>query len=717
MLVDLHVHTKKCKTGDDETREVTEQLFSSKVRLSGVKVLAITNHNCFDFEQYKKFKKCVADVCDVWPGIEFDVKQLSSKSGHVIVVVNPDKAEDFNTLIQDLVGDTSADSFCITVDDLCSRFNKLDPIFIAHYMKPKSLGEDDLELLYNKIYNKNRFLKEPSNIVSIGVLNAYDQRCVLGSDVKDWNIYENGTFSDFKYNFKNYKNFLKLLDKDSTYINDLLNQGQKEIIDVFGDNKTKQFPFKIPVYNDVNIVFGDKGSGKSEILVSLNDYYSSKGIPVSFLVSRNNESWFSNLLLPIPSLYFSSNLGCESNLVESFVGISNYTDPQIVELESYKNYFRTITKNKNSILIKVNKISKINSNNDAFVKKIIAEHASYKSFLSSFVSSDTYKHFSSDDDFINLQKHLLGVISKSANYCKSQWIINKANLLVDFTIDSINTAVSESTGVPFLPTETGFFKFANERINLMKNVELIFENLNRDQVNIDSIYLGKLGSKGSGSVINICGFVNLLNIEKIDSKCLKQNKTDCKEILKKLKNVQSEIYTKNLFDKVSKFKTTYDDGTIKSLDDFIFNKRTFVLETRPYKPSAGEIAILSLEYEILKNKTNKRVFLFDEPELSLGNEYIETNIVPMIKDLAKSGKTIVIATHNANIAVRTGAVNSILKTVNNSEYNTFVGSMYTNELTSIINGEIVKWDSESERTLEGGEKAFKERGYYYGKNY
>ncbi|MCQ2802643.1 MAG: hypothetical protein MJ225_03130 [Bacilli bacterium] len=716
MLVDLHVHTKKCKSGDDKTREVTVQLFSSKIRLAGIKVLAITNHNCFDIEQYNKLKASVADVCDVWPGIEFDVKQLSSKAGHVIVIVNPEKVEDFNALIKSTIGDSTPDSFVINIDNLCSKFNKLDPIFIAHYLKPKSLGEDDLDLLNSKIYNKNRFLKEPSNIVSIGVLNAYDQKCVLGSDVKDWNFYEKGTFSEFKYDFKDYKNFLKLLDKDSAYINDLINQEQKEIIEVYGDNKTKQHPFRIPVYNDVNIIFGDKGSGKSEILASLNDYYISKGIPVSYLVSRANESWFSTLLLPTPNLYFSSTLGCDSNLVENFIAIANYVDPQIVEIESYKKYFKTINKNKNSALIKLNKISKINSNNDVFIRKLGSEYETFKSFLSSFTSSEMYKHFVTDDDFINLKNDLSNVLNKSAEHYKDQWIKNKANSLSDFSIDSINTAVSECTGTPTLPTETGFFKFADERIKLMNNANAIFNNLNKESVVVESTYLGKLGNKGSGSITSECGFANPSNIEKIDSKWLKQNKTDCKDILKKLKSVQNEAFTKNLFDKVSKFKTAYNDGVIKSLNDLIFNKKSFILGSKPYKPSAGEIAILSIEYEILKNKTNKSIFLFDEPELSLGNEYIETNIVPLIKDLAKSGKTVVIATHNANIAVRTGAINSILKTANNSEYNTYIGSMYTNELKSVIDNEIVKWDAESERTLEGGEKAFKERGYYYGED-
>ena len=46
---------------------------------------------------------------------------------------------------------------------------------------------------------------------------------------------------------------------------------------------------------------------------------------------------------------------------------------------------------------------------------------------------------------------------------------------------------------------------------------------------------------------------------------------------------------------------------------------------------------------------------------SLGNDYISEVIVPLIKEKAKSGKRVIIATHDANIAVRTLPYNSIYR--------------------------------------------------------
>lgn len=49
MRIDLHCHTKKVKTGDAYTRNVTKDKFFQKVIEAEVKIIAITNHNQFDY--------------------------------------------------------------------------------------------------------------------------------------------------------------------------------------------------------------------------------------------------------------------------------------------------------------------------------------------------------------------------------------------------------------------------------------------------------------------------------------------------------------------------------------------------------------------------------------------------------------------------------------------------------------------------------------------
>ena len=69
MKIDLHCHTKATKSGDGAARNVTTDMFLEKVANADVKIIAITNHNHFDLEQYRTLRDTVKDFCQVWPGI------------------------------------------------------------------------------------------------------------------------------------------------------------------------------------------------------------------------------------------------------------------------------------------------------------------------------------------------------------------------------------------------------------------------------------------------------------------------------------------------------------------------------------------------------------------------------------------------------------------------------------------------------------------------
>ena len=97
MKIDIHTHTKKIKTGDAETRNVTPSRFNEIIRNTDVKILAITNHNHFDKTQYEEIDELVKDVCQIWPGIELDILQDGQKA-HLLVVANYEKTNSINKI-------------------------------------------------------------------------------------------------------------------------------------------------------------------------------------------------------------------------------------------------------------------------------------------------------------------------------------------------------------------------------------------------------------------------------------------------------------------------------------------------------------------------------------------------------------------------------------------------------------------------------------------
>ena len=154
------------------------------------------------------------------------------------------------------------------------------------------------------------------------------------------------------------------------------------------------------------------------------------------------------------------------------------------------------------------------------------------------------------------------------------------------------------------------------------------------------------------------------------------------------------------------------NNKISTIECFIGKSKYVVDEDgAPYEPSNGEKGILLLQ-QVIKEEAD--AYFFDEPELGMGNSYIDATIRPQISDLAKRHKIVVVATHNANLAVRTLPYMSIFRKHENGKYYTYIGNPFCNELVNIVNDEdTLNWTVESMHTLEGGREAFYERKDIY----
>ena len=86
MLIDLHCHTKATKRGDGKKRNVDAATFVSRVSRAGVGIVAITNHNVFDLDQYKEFVCAANDAFQIWPGVELDVTS-GAEGSHCICLL------------------------------------------------------------------------------------------------------------------------------------------------------------------------------------------------------------------------------------------------------------------------------------------------------------------------------------------------------------------------------------------------------------------------------------------------------------------------------------------------------------------------------------------------------------------------------------------------------------------------------------------------------
>ena len=188
-----------------------------------------------------------------------------------------------------------------------------------------------------------------------------------------------------------------------------------------------------------------------------------------------------------------------------------------------------------------------------------------------------------------------------------------------------------------------------------------------------------------------------------------------KKFVSQIRSILSHAHSDDLFQCIAELKKDEEMEDIKSVRELVMFRRYFALDgQRDYSPSSGESSMVMLQREL---GTDKDVYILDEPERSLGNEYINDVIVPLIKERARAGKKMFISTHDANIAVRTLPYSSIYRCHGQAGYKTYIGNPFSNSLVNPeISEDCLDWKETSMKTLEGGKEAFGERGKIYGKN-
>lgn len=705
MRIDLHCHTKKVKTGDAYTRNVTKDKFFQKVIEAEVKIIAITNHNQFDYMQYKEFKDVTEGYCDIWPGVELDIigkadQKGNCKRGHLIVIANPKNVELFNTQVQELVNDEDVNTFQIGVKKVYETLGKCDCIYIPHFHKEPKLSDEDIQELGELLPDSSRLFKETSDYRSLGVFSNFDYSVIIGSDVQDWNKYETSKFADIRLPVQTFEQFCLLAKKDVQIIDTLLNQKRKKEIPV---SPYKKVNFKLPFYEDINIIFGQKGTGKTEILESLKKYYIENGIAMESYKGNEKDSDFSKMLKVNDIIATPDKLQLDS-MRQQFIDVYNWKEELPTSFEKYISWMETKDNNKNKGRMKITECVHIEEG--VRDRKLESDYKYLKEFTeSTFEKIDIEKYL--DEQERTTLMLLLGKLCENINDAKMQkWNSDKSIKLTNWSIDKIKAIADKCSDTISKPSSVGFYDFAMGRFKLFENVEEICSTFSVED-KVEKEYLGNLEEKGD---IYIQTRYRMLTKESRTDE-FKQGITVLRNCKLVIDGIKKAALAENISEEVSKFQEFYDDG-IKDIGTFIgVSKETALENGEIYRPSNGERGILLMQ-KLLDSERD--AYILDEPELGMGNSYITSNILPKLTDLAKRRKTVIIATHNANIAVGTLPYISILRTHENGIYKTYVGNPFYDELRNIDDETDTKnWTQESMHTLEGGKTAFYDRKDIY----
>lgn len=712
MKIDIHTHTKKIKQGDSENRNIDVDRFAEIIKETDVKILAITNHNHFDFKQYKGFKESVDGVCQIWPGVEFDILE-EERRAHLITIVNPKNADAFGKKVNEVIGSTSADTFTISIDDVVNKFAGFDTIFIVHYQSKKpNLIDQDIDKLLKKVSNSKRVLKEASNSISAGIYINHGHNSIHGSDVQNWSDYVSNSknLPELRLPVESFEQFCLLLDKDDTTINTILDKKTKETIQINPFNSAAEI-MDIDIYNDINILFGSKGTGKTDILKALSKHYNGKGFKTKVYESNSKkiDDVFdlkgSQLKIDIEQLGIES---CSTELTS----LRNATEKEVTSLSKYLLYYSADATNKISKYIKVDKFTPLDEKSPKRSFEDIKNNLKiFQEFKDYYAADAKLKEIIGEELLTELDSVVNKILGKINTESGKRFTDFKSISFFNKLVKLFVKEISKKTGQPEKPTKTGFSEYATNRIGIEKDVKKILENISKKIAPVIE-EVGNLGDKGKlycqTNLLLQNGKISDVNYKHINS----TTKIPQKSVAAKIELISKHIYTNTLFEKIDELKKVESSETVSSINDLLLFYKHFTLDSEFYTPSNGESSMVLLHNELMKDE---EIYLIDEPEKSLGNDYISEVIVPLIKEKAKSGKRVIIATHDANIAVRTLPYNSIYREHDINGYYTYSGNPFSNSLIcSSGKKPNLDWKLISMKTLEGGKAAFGERGKIYG---
>mgnify|MGYP000987732663 FL=1 len=715
--IDLHTHTQICKQGDGKKREISPEEFVKKMRENSVEICAITNHNKFDIGEFKKIRE-LDDELTIFPGMEIDVTLYNGKHKHIIVVASPEKIQQFDEVFDE--ESRNYDSYIMSYEEFIAKvksFSQTEIIVIPHfYLKDKQRGVTIEEA--NKLRKDLEgyiVVLEPKSIQAMGIINSHNDLALFGSDVKDWNSYSEYILPEIKYKIDSFAKFYKLAEDPALFIKTILEDTTYYEINRSDNTNYPDLRKPIKIFEDINIIFGEKGAGKT-IFVKNYVYPTLKnlGKNVFFHEGKDYNTEYEDIINELNNKIAideekKNRIKDTIQILFDYSELNNYNGlEQIIKFRksalSNKNAERICKRDsKISASISTEDIKMVLSETDRNFKKINAVEE-----LNEIVNRDFMSREKLDNELKSLKQDIL---EEAESYIKNAFS-NKGAI---HSIDSIKESIKKQTGSDSAPTHIKFSELVEKRLSRIKYNKVLrdlFEEI--EDTKISS--LGKLPQKGEVQIESVIKVLPETEVFSTESLFDKNGLPARRKLMKKF----------NHFDISTCFSAInqYFDASEKAIDvdDFV-NKvikhsyQVFLIDEngnrKNYIPSEGEKAILSISAILENNQYD--FYIFDEIERGLGNRYISSYLIPKIKELRDRGKTIIISTHNANIAINTLPSQTIYSAydVIHEEPDFYVGNMYSNVLEN-SKPEIMKWEKIALLHLEGSEEMFTNRRDIYG---
>ena len=259
---DLHIHT--VPSVSDRAFTYDKDILLDYVAKTGLDVIAITNHNLFDFTQFQEIKQSIPNTV-VLPGIEVDLE-----NGHILVITNNDSKTlfEFNTICENVKNLIKTKDDDISYDRFIQIFGNLSNyLLIPHYDKEPKLHKDVIEKL-----GRNIIAGEVSSVKKFIYMKKEETELtpVFFSDFRT----EKGVTPD-KYPVSH-----TFLDIDQVNVNTLklclMDKTKVSLTSEKGIELFQIFPNGQMLSTGLNIMFGKRSTGKTYTLDAIANRFEGK---------------------------------------------------------------------------------------------------------------------------------------------------------------------------------------------------------------------------------------------------------------------------------------------------------------------------------------------------------------------------------------------------------------------------------------------------------
>lgn len=660
--IDLHIHTVATVSDSPFTFDLSK--LKEYVTKLEIDCIAITNHNCFDFNQFTLIREELDIV--IFPGIEIDLE-----GGHLLLIADNTSVADineFSSKCQLVTNKIQTNTDSLTLEEFKAIFPKLDQyLLIPHYQKKPIIRDEIISGL--------------DTLITAGEVSSYKK---FKSCIKDSDLLVPVIFSDSRYfselrNFSTQQTYIDLEEVTLTGIKACLTDKQKVFLSKEEGNDFFQATDDgLKLSTALNIIIGGRSTGKTVTLNKIESTHENVKYIRQFSLLQNDEQKFEELLSRRHSSLTEDYLKEFKNAISAVINIDHKQNKVDIEkyLESLLKFAADNEKQDAFSKTTLFSENKFGTKDLTTLRKLInaskalRENLEYKKTINKHVSDRTLLSLE-----VDLMKEFIKIEEDNS---KKDWI----NVLVHKIKDELRFRTSST-----IPEDIDFYNILLENQKIKKFNALVKE-LQKDRI-IDTKEL-----RGFKIVASTKRFTNATHLKKVCSRQISlvdayskyNNPFTFLMALKQLDIADTELYK------------YFVDIEYKTLNKYGF------------QVSGGERSEFNLLHEI-NDALKHDMLLIDEPESSFDNIFLKSEVNEMLRDISKS-IPVIIVTHNSTVgaSIKPNYVACTERRLNEDkiEYNIYSGFPSDKELKS-ANGRVISNYEAMLNCLEAGDNEYKKR--------